>query len=172
MAVTPPADGTIAMSIESRGSSIAELPAAAPGASLTHDAVLQPGDYEVWLRPGTISDSTYSLEVRRLDPFTSPDAIAKQLPLELTLTPDATEVAAYVSTGQRIDGQLQISDTGPSDLDLTLDARDQPLRLVGDAGAVDREGARRRDRDRAGLDRRPTRCLGRGPGPGHRARPG
>ena len=118
----PPTDGAVRLGFESGGMSLAELDQPVVGAPVRHDVVLEPGDYEVWLRPATVSDASYSLTVHRADPFTSPETTVIPLPVTLTLTPSATEVAGYVSTGQRIDAPLSITNTGTVDLTLTLDA--------------------------------------------------
>ena len=125
IALETPADGGISLGIESAGTSIAELDEAVVGEALAYDAMLEPGDYELWLRPGTVSASPYSLSVQRQDPFTPPAASGPPiaaLPVTLALTTDVSEVAAYWSAGQRVAGQLSIANTGTTEQTLALDA--------------------------------------------------
>ena len=42
------------------------------GAPIVHDVLLQPGDYDLWLLPGTPSVGKYKLTVEREDPFLVP----------------------------------------------------------------------------------------------------
>ena len=176
--LAPPADGAISLGIESRGTSIAELDQPAVGATVDLDTILEPGDHEVWLRPVTPSDATYSITVRRADPFTAPGTTAAALPVTLALTPSATEVAGYLSTGQHVDAPLSITNTGSTDPRPDARCGHQPLPLVRVARGTDRHGARGCDRERAPVHRRAARCMDRRagahqrPGAGCGRRPG
>ena len=120
--LTPPPDGAFTMGIESGGSSLLEMDAPVAGQRDEHELLLQPGDYETWLRSAAVSEATYGLSVQRADPFLDPGASLPSLPLTMTLTPSTTEVAGYISAGQRVDALLSVSNTGATDLDLALDA--------------------------------------------------
>ena len=64
------------------------------------------------------SELPYSVSIESGEPI---GAVPDPLAASLRLTTSQTSVAAYWPSGQRVDGQLVIQDTGPSGEDLTLD---------------------------------------------------
>ncbi len=66
--VTPPPDGAVDMRLESGNLRYGDIDGHL-GAPTTYDALLQPGDYELWLTDTQASTSRYSVIVERGDPF-------------------------------------------------------------------------------------------------------
>ena len=227
--IDPPADGGVAFRLETGSTTVGGERSPALGAPIVYDAMLLPGDYDLWLTPGPTSATPYTLKLERGDPFTTsadqepnnaiwmangmpasqtvsgngtpsgdddwfrlqplqvtgslaihaegsliglglsdgtsdltltpdadgvtyraeglpqgvplylrvsstgaytvsivsgelPSAVPGTLPVSLALTTSQTSVAAYWLTGQRVDGQLTINNTGTADENLTLDA--------------------------------------------------
>ena len=75
------------------GMTVAAQTDQAIGSGWTYDALLEPGDYELWLRPATPSQSPYRLRIEREDPFAiredqEPDdsaPLARPMPPSLTI---------------------------------------------------------------------------------------
>jgi hypothetical protein len=99
--VDPPADGGVSTSLmNSAGATVAFSANAPPGQAWHDDLQLQPGDYELWLRPNPASKSSYQVLLGREDPFAfrqdqEPDdfaAEARPMPpsLHITGTSDQT----------------------------------------------------------------------------------
>ena len=69
LTLTPPPDGAVRMRLESGSLRFLDATASEPGAPITWDGMLQPGDYEVWVQPIVPSPSRYRLSLVRDDPF-------------------------------------------------------------------------------------------------------
>ena len=67
--LTAPADGVISATLLSSGVTVAGQFDPVPGQGWDYDALMQPGDYELWLKPQTPSRSPYELRIGREDPF-------------------------------------------------------------------------------------------------------
>ncbi len=67
--VDPPPDGAIAATVYNQGLTVAFQGQTAPGVSWTDDMLLQPGDYELWLRPASASKQPYQVLISREDSF-------------------------------------------------------------------------------------------------------
>ncbi len=67
--IDPPADGAIATTLLLGGQTVAFQGESEPGVSWADDLLLQPGDYELWLRPTTPSKLSYKVLISREDPF-------------------------------------------------------------------------------------------------------
>ncbi len=65
--LTPPADGSIEMRLESGTDSYADI-RGDPGTPIVYDALLEPADYDLWLVPVAASVGTYSVTVERAGP--------------------------------------------------------------------------------------------------------
>jgi hypothetical protein len=67
--VEPPADGAATMRLETGGQTLALRRDGGPGTPTRMEVLLEPGDYEVWLYPGTPSSDRYRFSLERGDPF-------------------------------------------------------------------------------------------------------
>ena len=91
-----PDDGAVGMELWERGTLIGRLDDPALGHDLRYDARLEPGDYQVWLRPITPSEGDYRLDVERADPFTTDadlepnDTVLAARPMPASLAVDGT----------------------------------------------------------------------------------
>ena len=138
ISVTPPADGAIDMRLESGSLRDADI-TGDPGVPIVYDALLQPGDYELWLLPGTPSLGKYSVTVEREDPFLvstdqEPDddiGQARPLPPSLHIDGDAP------TSGDEDWYQLG---TLPNGGDLAVRTTGAVLRLRVSDGVTDYEG--------------------------------
>ncbi len=90
--VTPPADGSINMRLESGSLRVADI-RGDPGTAVVSDVLLQPGDYDLWLIPGAASQGKYALSVEREDPFLL--ATDQEPNNDFTPSRPAARVAAY-----------------------------------------------------------------------------
>lgn len=123
LTATPPQDGSIGLELTSGGSTVATVPAPTKGAPTTLDVDLPQGDYQVWLRPYSASAGEYAVELERADPFVPAGGVPpRALPIALAVTTEAAEVAAYLTLGQHVTGELTLTNEGSTPLDLTLDA--------------------------------------------------
>jgi hypothetical protein len=118
LSITPPADGAAAWGIFSGNQQIARARTSDVGAPVVEDLSLPAGDYELWLEPGTVSKSRYSVELDREDPWEPAPSVAATIELSL----DAPSVAAYWSAGQHVTGHVTVSNTGTGDEALDLEA--------------------------------------------------
>ena len=69
--ISPPADGGVAFRLETASGRMGDGRSPVLGAPIVYDAVLPPGDYDLWLTPSPASTSRYSLTIERGDPFTT-----------------------------------------------------------------------------------------------------
>ena len=96
LGVDVPDDGAVGMELWERGTLIGRLDDPALGHDLRYDARLEPGDYQVWLRPITPSEGDYRLDVERADPFTTDadlepnDTVLAARPMPASLAVDGT----------------------------------------------------------------------------------
>ncbi|MBX3030829.1 MAG: VWA domain-containing protein [Chloroflexi bacterium] len=98
VAVEPPDEAAIRLRVAHGTNRLTTLTSPGPGAQVTWDALLQPGDYEIWLDSTTPSTERYALTVTRLDPFAittdqEPNdriALAVPLPASLHIEGDGT----------------------------------------------------------------------------------
>jgi len=101
--VTPPDDATIRMRIEGGSLRLGDIDGQ-QGVPTVYDAVLQPGDYEIWLStPGEPSDDRYTLGVERLDPFLVAD---DREPNDTLHTAGALPRSLHVDGLAPVDGEL------------------------------------------------------------------
>ncbi len=70
--LTSPADGQLALRLDSGPQNITSLAAPTPGTDLHYRAMLPPGDYSVWLNASVPSQERYEFEIDVLDPFAVP----------------------------------------------------------------------------------------------------
>ncbi len=136
--VTPPADGSINLRLESGSLRVGDI-RGDPGTPIVYDVLLQPGDYDLWLFPGTPSQGKYSLSVEREDPFLlatdqEPDneiSQARPLPASLHIEGDSP------TSG---DQDWYALGSLPNGGDLTVRTTGTDLRLRVSDGVTDYEG--------------------------------
>ena len=98
--IDPPTDGAIATNLLNGGQTVAFQGETDPGVSWADDLLLQPGDYELWLRPITASKLPYQVLISREDPFALSadqepnDSAAAARPLPPSLTVSGTQAAS------------------------------------------------------------------------------
>ena len=103
LGVDVPDDGAVGMELWERQTLIGRLDDPALGHDLRYDARLEPGDYQVWLRPITPSEGDYRLDVERGDPFaTDPDIEPNDTVLAARPMPASL---AFVGTGRTPRGE-------------------------------------------------------------------
>jgi hypothetical protein len=96
--VTPPEDATIDVRLEGASGPFARLRHQEPGVPLVYDALLQPGDYVLWLTPTErLSTGTYAIAIERKDPFDlADDQEPNGTPLEAQPLPTDRSVSGTV----------------------------------------------------------------------------
>ena len=92
--VDSPADGQLAIDLDSGSERLGSVDAGAPGEAIAYEAVLGPGDYVLMLSPIVPSEERYAVTIETADPFDVPDDAepndtagrARPMPADLTAT--------------------------------------------------------------------------------------
>ena len=159
--LAPPTDGAARLELRSDGTSLVSGPEPVVGEPVVHDLMLEPGDYEIWLRPDPVSESDYSLAVTRADPFLPAVGDAPpEAAVDLRLSAATPEIAAYWPSGQRIAAELTLTNTGTRPETYALDALTSHHAWSVALAQADRGPPRRRLANRARQRHRPGRRMG------------